>query len=315
MRPSALVLLTSMAAVGCRGGGDKAQLPEQQPTPQQAHTTAGSSSSLPAAGNSAAGSERDPPSNESAHAAWTGTTEPHRRGTLTPRVSGVVTRVHVREGDVVRRGDPLVSLDLEDFTLRLRQAEAGLQVARVQHDAARVEWERNKALLADRTIPQAQFDAVNARFEGAKAALAQAEVAVDMARKALRDAVIRAPYDALVARRLVSEGEYATTMPATQLVTIEEIAILDLRVQVPATDMQRVQVGAVLQIRFAGVDREVRAAVTRVVGSVDPRTRTFPVIAELPNPEGALRPGLFAHVSLAGAANPPATPSTTDGRP
>lgn len=300
------VMMGSMLAFGCSAGGNKAQLPEQRPAPQkQAQAPAVASDSPPDAGHATEDVKHDAPSSDGTHAGWTGTTEPHRRATLTPRVSGVVTRVHVREGDVVRRGEPLVSLDLEDFTLRLRQAQAGLQVARVQHDAARVEWERNKALLDDRSIPQAQFDAIHARFEGAKAAVAQAEVAVDMARKALRDAVVRAPYDALVSRRLVSEGEYATTMPATQLVTIEEVTVIDLRVQVPAAEMQRVQAGTALQVRFAGIDRELRATVTRVVGSIDSRTRTFPIIAEIPNPDRTLRPGLFAHISLANAGGPP----------
>jgi len=225
-----------------------------------------------------------------------GALEPHRRSTLSASVGGPVARVHVKEGELVAAGQALVSQKGETFQLGLRQAEAALEGARVQLDAARIEHERQKALLAARAVPRSQYDAIEARYRGARAGLAAAQVGVELARKATRDAVVRAPYRALVVKRHVSEGDYATSMPPTPLVTLEEVGLLDLRIQVPAGEADRIKVGSRVRVRFTATGKELEAKIARVVGSIDPRTRTFSAIAEIENPRGELRPGLFAEV-------------------
>jgi RND family efflux transporter MFP subunit len=217
---------------------------------------------------------------------------------LTPKVSSAVTRVHVREGDVVKQNQPLVTLDTRDFVLRSQQAEAARDGAKVQLDAAKLDWDRLKSLLAEKAVPQSQFDMIDARYKGAKAGLAAAETAVAMARKALSDSVVRAPFDGLVVKRLVNEGEYASVMPATPLVTIEEIDPVDLRIQVPSTDMAQVVVGSPVHVRLPATGQELDLRLTRVVPSSDPHTRTFSAIVEIPNRDHTLRSGLYAEVTL-----------------
>jgi RND family efflux transporter MFP subunit len=239
-----------------------------------------------------------------------GTTEAHRKSTLTPKVSSAVTRVHVREGDTVKQGQPLVTLDTRDFILRSQQAEAARDGARVQLEAAKLDWDRIKSLLAEKAVPQSQFDMIDARYKGAKAGLAAAETAVAMGQKALHDSVVRAPFDGLIVKRFINEGEYASVMPATQLVTIEEIDPVDLRIQVPSTDMAQVTVGSPVHVRLPATGQEMDLRLTRVVSSSDPRTRTFSAIVEIPNRDHSLRSGLYAEVSLRPSGAPALT--TTD---
>jgi RND family efflux transporter MFP subunit len=235
-----------------------------------------------------------------------GQTEAHRRSTLTPKVSSTVTRVHVRDGDIVKNGQALVTLDTQDFSLRTQQAEAALQAARVQLDSAKLDWNRTKSLLDDKAVPQSQFDMADARYKGAQAGVLQAETAVAMGRKALRDATIHAPFNGIIVKRLVNEGEYASVMPATPLVIIEEVDPLDLRIQIPSTNLDKVKAGDPIHVRFPATNQIVDARLTRVVAAMDPRTRTFSAIAELPNKDRALRSGLYAEVSLGGTGAAPA---------
>jgi RND family efflux transporter MFP subunit len=235
-----------------------------------------------------------------------GQTEAHRRSTLTPKVSSIVTRVHVRDGDIVKNGQALVTLDTQDFSLRTQQAEAALQAAKVQLDSAKLDWNRTKSLLDDKAVPQAQFDMVDARFKGAQAGVLQAETAVAMGRKALRDATIHAPFSGIIVKRLVNEGEYASVMPATPLVIIEEVDPLDLRIQIPSTNLDKVKAGDPIQVRFPATNQTLEARLTRVVAAMDPRTRTFAAIAEMPNKDHALRSGLYAEVTLGGGKTAPA---------
>ena len=225
---------------------------------------------------------------------YSGTVEAHRRSTLSPKISSTVSMVHVREGDRVQAGDPLVTFDLKDVNLRLRQARAALEGAKIQRDSAVLERDRTKTLVDANAAAKAQFDAVDFRARGAEVGVAGAEVAVEMSEKAVRDSVVRAPYDGVIVRRMVNEGDYATTMPPTSLIVIEETGILDLRIFVSSSEMNKIREGDPVTVSFPSLGRSIEATVTRIVASIDARTRNFAVIVEIPNPEGALLPGLFA---------------------
>jgi multidrug efflux system membrane fusion protein len=303
MRPRDLIVVGLLGGVlvaaGCREQGAVARLPERPAAP--AAPDAGASPPALVTESGATVLNTSP--------ALSGTLEPHRRSTLTPRVAGPIAKVHVREGDVVRKGALLVTVDQEQYQLILRQVEAGLAGARVKLDAVKVEYDRAKALLADKAIPQSQWDRVEAEHRGAVVGIQAAEVALDMARKSLRDTLIRAPYPALVVKRHVSEGDYAASMPPTPLITVDQVDILDLRVQVPSSDFDRVREKDEIEVRFPSIGKTVKAKVTRVVWAIDPRTRTFPVLVELKNKGQELRSGLFATVRLA-----PAQAATPQGK-
>jgi membrane fusion protein, multidrug efflux system len=239
---------------------------------------------------------------------YSGTVEAHRRSTLSPKISSTVSKVHVREGDRVATGDPLVTFDLKDVKLRLRQARAALEGAKIQRDAAVLDLERTKTLLDSNAAAKAQFDAVDFRKRGAEVGVTSAEVGVEMSEKAVRDSVVRAPYDGVIVRRLVNEGDYATTMPPTSLIVIEETGVVDLRVLVPSSEMDKIHEGDPVAVSFPSLGRSIQASVTRIVASVDARTRNFSVIVEIPNTDGALLPGLFAETRFGVPAAPEAKP-------
>jgi RND family efflux transporter MFP subunit len=301
--------LTFLAA--CGREGNLASLPAANAAPavQPAPATAPKpSAEKPVSDDKATSDTIAPP--PAGTAFLSGQTEAHRRSTLTPKVSSTVTRVLVRDGDLVKNGQALVVLDTQDFALRTQQAEAALQAAKVQLDSAKLDWNRTKALLDDKAVPQAQFDMVDARLKGAQAGVAQAETAVAMGRKALRDATIHAPFNGIIVKRMVNEGEYASVMPATPLVIVEEVDPLDLRIQVPSTDLNKAKAGDVVKVRFPATGQTLEARLTRVVAAMDPRSRTFSAIAELPNKDHALRSGLYAEVSFgAGKPAPVETPA------
>ncbi|HEY3353057.1 MAG TPA: efflux RND transporter periplasmic adaptor subunit [Polyangia bacterium] len=287
----ALLCLTVPLA-GCQEKSALARLPDKAEPANVAATMP--SAVAPATAESGGGDKAAP--------VLSGTLEPHRRSTLMPKVGGWVIKVHVAEGDVVKRGAALVAIDPAQYRLTMRQAEAGLEAARVGLDATKLEYDRHKALLADKAVPQGQFDMVDAKYKGALVQVKAAEVARDMAAKALRDTTVFAPYTGVVIKKHVSEGDNAAAMPPTPLITMEETETLDLRVQVPASDSERVKAGDEITVHFpSGGSSDIRAKITRVVPTINPGTRTFSVIVQLDNADGKLRAGLFAEVRLGGA--------------
>jgi RND family efflux transporter MFP subunit len=287
---SLLSLVFGLSGLSCQRDSGAARLPANTPASSQPAPAAKAPEAAAPTEATGAGKDKSP--------FLSGTTEAHRRSILTPKVSSTVTRVHVREGDVVKSGQPLVTLDTRDFVLRTQQAEAARDGAKVQMDAAKIDWDRIKGLLADKAVPQAQFDGIDARYKGTLAGLRSAETAVAMAQKALRDSVIRAPFDGIIVKRMVNEGEYASLMPATPLVSIEEINPIDLRIQVPANDMGTVKAGVPVHVRLPATGQQMDLRLTRVVAASDPKTRTFSAIVEIPNPDHTLRSGLYAEVTI-----------------
>jgi len=307
------VVFFVLATVSCQGSSEVARLPKPTAVQPAAPAPATPAPAAPTPAPAPAPAVAADPSAGAAGSAspfLSGTTEAHRKSTLTPKVSSAVTRVHVREGDMAKQGQPLVTLDTRDFVLRSQQAEAARDGAKVHLDAAKLDWDRLKSLLAEKAVPQSQFDMIDARYKGAKAGLAAAETAVAMAQQALHDSVIRAPFDGLIVKRFVNEGEYASVMPATPLVSIEEIDPVDLRIQVPSTDMAQVTVGSPVHVRLPATGQEMDLRLTRVVSSSDPHTRTFSAIVEIPNSDHTLRSGLYAEVTLRPRSAPALT--TTD---
>ncbi|HOU54193.1 MAG TPA: efflux RND transporter periplasmic adaptor subunit [Myxococcota bacterium] len=274
--------LAALAVVGCQESSGKVALPEQ-----------------PTAGAVVVGTAAEVRPTDSGTSWMSGTLEPYRRSTLMAQVPGVVQKVLAAEGQRVRAGDPLVVIRDEDYQLRLRQAQAGLEAAEAQARNAELQYRRLQELRSQEAVPQSQLDVLEAGWKAAKAQIEVASANLALARKALRDTVITAPYDGIVVRRMISEGESATAMPPTPLVVVEKTDPLELKLQVPSSQADRVAVGTPLKIRLPASGQEMDAQVTRLVPSANPGSRAFLAVVEIPNPDGALRAGVYGEARLA----------------
>lgn len=228
----------------------------------------------------------------------TGTTYPRAESQIGPNAGGVIAKILVKEGDRVRRGQVLFRQDTGDAALRVAQAKAVREAARVNLRAAQTEHDRTKVMFEQKAINQMQWDALVARLDGARAGVQQTEVALNMAQKMLSDATVRSPIEGVVTAKLKNEGEMATMMPPTVVLVVQDQSVLELRFRLPERALARIKVGDVVtaNIDALGIAREAR--VVRIGSVVDARTRTVEVVAELANKDGALKSGLLAEVQL-----------------
>lgn len=226
-----------------------------------------------------------------------GTLEPVNSGSVAANVNGLIREVYVEEGDRVEKGDKLVNIDSADYRLRVRQADAALANARAQRDTLNVEYERTKQLLERDAVARSAFDQLSGQLAAANAGVDQADVALDMARKAQRDALIRAPFAGVVTEVQATPGAYAAAGPAP-LVSIEGIDVLELRIAVPETYAGRLKKGSKLEMSIPATGHEETVAITRINPVVDRMTRSFDVIATIEKPGEKVLPGMFAEVTL-----------------
>jgi membrane fusion protein (multidrug efflux system) len=131
----------------------------------------------------------------------------------------------------------------------------------------------------------------------ARSGVGGAAARLGVAQRALSDATVTAPFSGLVARRYVSRGEYVTA--GHKLFELVSLDPIEVEFFLPEVDSSRVRVGQSVEVRVAPHPDEIfLATVTVVSPTIDTRTRTLRVKAELVNSDGRLRPGLFARVDL-----------------
>jgi RND family efflux transporter MFP subunit len=228
----------------------------------------------------------------------TGTTYPRAEAQIAAKATGVIDKVLVAEGARVTRGTVLFRQEARDGELRVEQAQAARDAARVSLKATETEYARAKLLFEKSALPRMDWDQLQARLDGSRIGVRQAEVAVAIADKALADATVRSPIDGVVTAKLKSEGEMATMMPPTVILVVQDQSTLELRFRLPEKALLQVKRGDVVKARFDALGLAREAKVTRINSALDARTRTVEVVAEIPNRDGTLKSGLLAEVEL-----------------
>ena len=226
-----------------------------------------------------------------------GELEAQLRTTLAAEVAGRITRIVLEEGAPVVAGTIVVEIDPERRALELDEAKAHAAQAEARFAKEKRETERVRTLFQSKVASQSQLDGANTALEVADADGAAARAQLGVAKRALSDASVSAPFAGLLARRHVNVGEFV--QPGAPLFDVVSLDPIDVVFHLAEIDSSRVAVGQQVEVHVAPYpDRAFEARVAVVSPTIDPATRTLRVKATLPNPEGLLRPGLFARADL-----------------
>jgi membrane fusion protein (multidrug efflux system) len=212
-----------------------------------------------------------------------GTARANEAVEVTSKVSNIVTAVHFTDGQRVREGQVLVELDSA-------QARADLAAAEAASAESASQVKRSRELINSRVISESQFEQLEATMKANEARVAAA-------RSRVADTVIRAPFSGRVGLRRVSVGSLVS--PGTVITTLDDTSVIKVDFAVPENVLAGLREGlkvAVTAAAFPG--REFTGTVTGIDSRVDPVSRSVTVRANLPNPDLALKPGMFLNVTL-----------------
>jgi len=225
---------------------------------------------------------------------------------IAAEVGGRITEVLIDEGASVEAGVEVMAIDPERRTLELDSSQARVDEAEARVRDASREYKRVKDLLARKVASQTQLDEAETELKLARSRLLAAQAESGVMERALRDAKVTAPFSGFIARRFVSRGEYV--QPGTRLFELVALNPIEVEFNVAEVDSGRVAVGQTVDVRLAPFpDETFGATVIFVSPTIDKRTRTLRVKAQLNNSAGRLRPGLFARVDLGIAERPGVT--------
>ncbi len=216
---------------------------------------------------------------------------------IASEVEGVVTELPVDEGDFVEADQILLEIDPEKRGLSVKNARAQLADAQAALAEAKREYDRVLVLHEKGIASDATRDQRATVLARAGSQVESARAAYGVAERALRDASVRAPFSGWVARRDVSRGEYVR--PGEVLFELVALDPIEVEFSVAERDSARVHVGQQVRVAVAPYPNEsFEGEVTVISPTVDPKTRTLRVKARIANPDGRLRPGLFARTDL-----------------
>ena len=227
----------------------------------------------------------------------TGTLRATNQTLVRAKVAGEIRELAVREGMPVSAGQVIARIDPIEFEWRVKEREAQARSAEAQVEQARRTLENNRALLAKNFISQSAFDTAQSGYEVAVANRDAAVAQLTQARKALADTVVVAPMAGIVAERFAQVGEKVS--PDNRILSIVDLAKMEIEAPVPSSDIGAVQVGQVVALRVEGVEGEQRGQVVRIAPSTSAGTRSVPVYIGLDNRDPRIRAGLFAQGTLA----------------
>jgi RND family efflux transporter MFP subunit len=271
----------------------------------------------------------------------TGTLAAQDQVVLGAKVAGRLSQISVDLGSRVRKDEAIARVDPDDYRLRVMQAEAALQQARVRLglppqgnsdtidpeqtalvrqaaavlEEARLTHERMVKLWDGNLIARAELDAAISQLAVAEGRhqdaieevrnrqgmLVQRRSELEIARQQLADTVIVSPLDGAVSERQASVGQYLAA--GTPVATLVRIDPLRLRLAVPEREAGSVRSGQTVELTVEGDANKYQGRVARLAPSISESNRTLLVEAEVPNAGGMLRPGSFAKADIVIAAN------------
>jgi HlyD family secretion protein len=265
-----------------------------------------------------------------------GEVRPKRYVNVSSNVSGRITFLLVKEGETVRKGQVLARIDSTRFEAGERQSAAAVEaakadLARAQADVevARLAFERNKRMHAEKLVSDQVFDQAQAdlkmkeaQVQSQRERIAQQAAALETNRDDLAKTIVISPMDGIVTALQKEEGEMvigAQSFSPTVIMTVADLSVMETEVMVDETDIRSLSLGEEAEVRVDALEgvkikgqvteigssaivRATGAATQTTTASTANQAKDFKVTVTLLDPPPTLRPGLNATAEIKTAA-------------
>ena len=237
--------------------------------------------------------------------------EPSRSVELRPRVSGEVTAVHFTDGQFVRAGQPLFTIDPRPYRAALAEAQAGIATAKSDLALARSDLARAERLIEDDAVSKSEIDTLRARVNASQASLAAAQARVRSRSLDVEFTTVRAPISGRISDRRVDPGNLVAAGDGPAATLLTTINALDpiyftfdgsegLFLEARRSGLKR---GAEVEIKLQDeAEYSHHGTLDFTDNGLDQQSGTIRARAVVPNLDNFLTPGLFGNLRLASGA-------------
>lgn len=233
-----------------------------------------------------------------------GSVKPANTVVVQPQISGRITRIGFQEGQDLKQGDLIATLDDALYKAQLDQAAAKKAQDEAQLDYAVLEMQRLQRLMGNSATTQQQLDNQTALVAQYRAQVQSDQASIEAAQAQLNYTVIKAPIDGRTGIRAIDVGNIISTGAANGIVTLSQIRPITILFSVPQQDLARVNAANAsgpLAVDALGDDGKTVVAMGKLIvvdNQVDTTTGTVRLRAEFPNENLRLWPGAFVNARL-----------------
>ncbi|WP_295799403.1 efflux RND transporter periplasmic adaptor subunit [uncultured Microbulbifer sp.] len=243
-----------------------------------------------------------PKASGSQTAVYPGEVRARHEPALAFRVGGEVTQRLVQEGDRVKKGQALATLDAEDLALQRDSARAQLAAAQAEHRNARSEADRFRTLFERKLVGESQFDAAQTRLDASAAQLTRARSQLEVASNQVDYATLRAPRDGVVTQRMIEVGQVVSPGQAVFHLAVD--GEREVHIHLPEQQIDQFRVGQDVTLElwsrpgapFPGQIREISPA-------ADSTLRTFEARVAFNHSDAGAELGQSARVYIQGGGD------------
>lgn len=241
---------------------------------------------------------------------FSGAAQASKSANLSFRVAGTITKLNVKLGDVVRRGQVIALLDPTDYTIQLEQSVANRKSTETQIKSAetnlitsRSTYERIEKLYENNSVPLSEYEQAKSAYEGAKsqydAALAQAAASdkqVEASKNQVAYARLTAPFNGIITQLNVEENELVNS--GTPVAVLISTGQPEVNVGLPEIFINKVKKGQQVDIRFSVLEgKSFKGAISEIAFGTS-NSSTYPIIIQIKNATEEIRPGMAANVTF-----------------
>jgi len=229
---------------------------------------------------------------------------------ITSRFMGFVTEVKISEGDFVKKGDLLYTIDskeidsaLTQVKLGISQAQLSLQMYQNQYTNVKLNLERHKRLLAKDMVSEFEVENLALAEQNlanminiAKKQVIQAQAQLAEVKNQYRYLNIKAPNNGVIVNKNIKVGEMA--MPGMPAIILSDLSNLKISAEIAENDLSRIKHGTKVQISIPSQKINVIGKVSAIIPSSNPMTHTFKIKVSFKNRYKSVYPGMYATIKI-----------------
>ncbi len=201
---------------------------------------------------------------------------------ISAETGGTLTALNVKEGDYVKSGQIIGSIDQDILQNQMAEVETSLDLARTLYEKQKRLWDQNIGS--------------EVQYLQAKNNVERLESSLNVMRSQMSKGTIYSPIDGIVDAVLVEQGEMAS--PGMPIISVLNSNRLEVKAEIPEIYLGKIRRGQSVGIYFPSLDKEINGRVSLIGRKIDPANRTFLIEVNISNPGGQLKPNLLAEVQF-----------------
>lgn len=209
---------------------------------------------------------------------------------------GFVTEVDVSEGEQVKKGQALYSIDSKEIDSAARQAELSLQMYQNQYTNVKLNLERHKRLLKKDMVSKYEVENIELASKTLEDMIAIAQARLNEVNNQYKYLHIIAPNDGVIVAKNIKVGEMA--MPGMPAIILSDLNQLKVAVEVAESELKRIEYGKKVKIQIPSLELELDGSINAIIPSSNTMTHSFKVKISINATKQRLYPGMYATVKV-----------------